>query len=407
MKLKNLSLLLLLITSNFLAANVYSADVLTLKKAIHMVTESHPMVVSRLSEVDSADASLEAANWGRYPTPTLETATDEGDLTAILRIDQPIWSGGRIEGTIDAAELTKKAAIKAVDEVRLDLQLRVVEAYVDALSSRNKLNLANKGVVKHQKLFEMMQRRVKQDINSRADLNLAESRLLQAKSNVSTFTQSYETALSSLEELTNIKVDDISSVSFLKSELEPLDLLIKRAENHAPILQRLSMEILAAQKEVEVSRGAILPQVVARFEHTNTADLTDNRFMLVLQAQPGAGLSAMSNVRAAESFKRVLENSKDASLRELKQLVRVDYASYASSTKMLSTARNASQISIEVFNSYMRQFVTGRKTWIDVLNATREMTQAELAYEDIKAQSLISKLRLLSHAGQLTNMLSE
>ncbi|NRP16360.1 TolC family protein [Marinobacterium sp. xm-a-152] len=407
MKLKNLSLLLLLITSNFLAANVYSADVLTLKKAIQMVTQNHPLVVSKLSEVDSADASLEAANWGRFPTPSLETASGDGNLTAVLRVDQPVWTGGRIEGAIDAAELTKNAAISAVDEARLDLQLRVVEAYVDALSNRNKLNLANKGVLKHQKLFEMMQRRVKQDINSRADLNLAESRLLQAKSNVSTFTQSYETALGSLEELTGLVVEDISSVPLSKFELAHLDILMDQAANYSPILKRLSMEILAAQKEVEISKGAILPQLVARFEHTNTSEVTDNRFMLVLQAQPGAGLSAMSNIRAAESLIRVLENSKDASLREIKQLVRADYASYTSSTNMLSTARNASQISIEVFNSYMRQFVTGRKTWIDVLNATREMTQAELAYEDIKAQSLISKLRLLSHAGQLTNILSE
>lgn len=386
---------------------VSAAESISLKSAVESAITAHPQVLSRVAEVDTADAAVEAANWGKYPTPTLETATGEGGLTAVLRVDQPVWNGGRISSEIDSAEFQKQAAQNAVDEARLDIELRVIEAYADALVNRSKLVHANAGVIRHKELFQMMERRVKQEINSRADLNLAESRLLQAQADVSSLNQSYETALTSLTELTGKSVDGVATVLIKPTALESLDLLLDQAEKFSPAVKRLSMEIASAQKQIDVANSAILPQVVARFEHTNSADVTDNRVMLVLQAQPGAGLSALSNVRSAESLKRVLEQSRDATLREIRQRLRADHASYRSSQVLLTTARNASEISRQVFESYMRQFVTGRKTWIDVLNATREMTQATLSFEDVKGQSLLSKLRLLSITGQLSQSLSK
>jgi len=384
-----------------------AAETLSLKSAVETAVTTHPQVLSRVAEVDTADAAVDAANWGRYPTPTLETATGEGGLTAVLRVDQPVWNGGRIGSEIDSAEFDKQAALNGVNEARLDIELRVVEAYVDALVNRNKLVRANAGVVRHKELYLMMERRVKQEINSRADLILAESRLLQAQADVSSLEQSYETALTSLSELTGQSVDGVATVLIEPKSLESLDLLLDEAEEFSPAVKRLSMEIASAQKQIDVANSAILPQVVARFEHTNSADVTDNRVMLVLQAQPGAGLSALSNVRSAESLKRVLEQSRDATLREIRQRLRADYALYRSSQVLLTTSRSASEITRQIFESYMRQFVTGRKTWIDVLNATREMTQASMSFEDVKGQSLLSKLKLLSITGQLSQSLAQ
>jgi len=106
-------------------------------------------------------------------------------------------------------------------------------------------------------------------------------------------------------------------------------------------------------------------------------------------------------------LKRVLEQSRDATLREIRQRLRADYALYRSSQVLLTTSRSASEITRQIFESYMRQFVTGRKTWIDVLNATREMTQASMSFEDVKGQSLLSKLKLLSITGQLSQSLAQ
>jgi adhesin transport system outer membrane protein len=57
-------------------------------------------------------------------------------------------------------------------------------------------------------------------------------------------------------------------------------------------------------------------------------------------------------------------------------------------------------MSVEVSDSYARQYTTGRKTWIDVLNAVRETTQAELAMVDAAAQADAASLRLRLRTGQ-------
>ena len=56
-------------------------------------------------------------------------------------------------------------------------------------------------------------------------------------------------------------------------------------------------------------------------------------------------------------------------------------------------------MSTEVFESYSRQYIAGRKTWIDVLNAVRETTQADFAMADANAQTLAAGERLRLRTG--------
>ena len=51
-------------------------------------------------------------------------------------------------------------------------------------------------------------------------------------------------------------------------------------------------------------------------------------------------------------------------------------------------------ISSEVFDSYARQYVIGRKSWIDVLNAVRETMTARFTLADARSQAFAAGLRL-------------
>lgn len=58
-------------------------------------------------------------------------------------------------------------------------------------------------------------------------------------------------------------------------------------------------------------------------------------------------------------------------------------------------------MSTEVFESYSRQYIAGRKTWIDVLNAVRETTQSDFALADARAQVVAAGERLRLRTGAL------
>jgi adhesin transport system outer membrane protein len=86
---------------------------------------------------------------------------------------------------------------------------------------------------------------------------------------------------------------------------------------------------------------------------------------------------------------------------DLNTRVSVDWDDYVASTSRLSDSRVSSAMSAEIFDSYARQYVIGRKTWIDVLNAVRESVQANYLLEDARAQSVAAAMRLRLSCGML------
>ncbi|MDB9949680.1 TolC family protein, partial [Porticoccaceae bacterium] len=66
----------------------------------------------------------------------------------------------------------------------------------------------------------------------------------------------------------------------------------------------------------------------------------------------------------------------------------------------LSPSRQLVSATTEVVSSYLRQYTVGRKSWLDVLNAQREVVQAQHTLADYEAIELIAsyQIRLLSGA---------
>ena len=54
-----------------------------------------------------------------------------------------------------------------------------------------------------------------------------------------------------------------------------------------------------------------------------------------------------------------------------------------------------------VLASYDRLFVAGKRNWLDVLNAARELTQVETSLADVEALVVASYYRLRLHGGEL------
>jgi outer membrane protein TolC len=86
-------------------------------------------------------------------------------------------------------------------------------------------------------------------------------------------------------------------------------------------------------------------------------------------------------------------------VRDINEQIGIDWEELQAARARLENAREARSMSAEVFASYSRQYVAGRKTWIDVLNAVRETTQADFAMADVNAQALAAGERLRLRTG--------
>lgn len=391
------------------AVSAWAAAPVTFDQVLQAALSSHPLLQGKRSEQAAARADQEGAEWQRYPTPSVEAnSVSGGDKGSVLRLDQPLWTGGRITAAIDAAGSRLDAAGSAIDETRQDLALRVIAATGEALRQQERQRHARTSVAEHDKLLAMIRRRVQQEVSPLADQRLAESRRYAAVNEASFNTQALRNALSQLQQLMGpggekvTEVDPQAYTAAARPEGLPTDLSAagELALAHSPILRRLDFESRAAQADIESKRSAYLPQLSLRLE-TSNGETSDNRAMLVLQAQPGAGLSAKSGVDAAVARREAARQTREAAQRDVLQQLAQDWNDWSESRIRAEHAELARATAAEVAESYARQYTAGRKTWLDVLNAVREATQAELSLVDTTSQMRAAALRLKVLTGVL------
>ena len=183
------------------------------QQALAAALTSHPSVLGKQADIRAAHADLEGANWARYPVPSVEATTPaagDGMPGGLLRIDQPLWAGGRISGSIDNAQRQVDVSGNALVETRWTVALQVISAYFEALRQGAREAHAKAAIAEHEKLLAMIQRRVVQEVSPPVDQRFAESRLFQAQSDKSQATQSLNNAIAQLAQLTGQTGGEIS-----------------------------------------------------------------------------------------------------------------------------------------------------------------------------------------------------
>ena len=122
---------------------------------------------------------------------------------------------------------------------------------------------------------------------------------------------------------------------------------------------------------------------------------------LALTFQPGNGLSALSSAHEAESRIGGLQSQKETYKKELTDKLRNDYNTVQLSLNQVDVMQELSDSSREVYESFVRQYPAGRKTWVEVLNARREATQARFSLAEAQWGGYAASLRIKINTGEI------
>lgn len=382
---------------------------------IALAMSSHPSVQAKRTEALAAASDVDAARWQYYPSPSM--AIEHGNAsvsTAAVSLTQPLWAGGRIDASMDYAKARQVSADFATSEAKVELALSVVSAYQAWLQASERSRAFLESVRFHETQVQRIKRRVAGGVSADVDLQLVHSRLAQVKGDLSSADSFGRAALSRLSQTVGhtlsagmLQVPELSAVAFDLSLAEAL----RDAASINPSLKRLESDIVASESEVRVKRSALWPAVSLRAEHRRNDILGgseipqhDNRVMVLLQFSPGSGLSSLSAIDSATARTNAIRHSKEAMQKQLTDRIVTEYESYVSANDRLDTlfaGRNGSE---EILNSYSRLFVAGKKSWLDVLNAARELTQAEVALSDAKSALIGSAVKLRIYSQGFENL---
>jgi outer membrane protein, adhesin transport system len=378
------------------------AETWSFQQIINEASLSYPLVLSKASARDAAAADVKTAEWQRYPTPSIENDSDRsGNRNFVFRLQQTLWAGGSITNGIDSARSLKDASDKAIREAQYDVVSRVIDAYVDAVRQQERKIVSQKNLKEHDLLNDAIKRRVASEVSPEVDHQLSQSRLSQAVNDLSTINQALARSLNSLSQLSGKNVTRAKPVDLKSITLPPdREAAIGQAIAGSPSLSRLALEEAAAESQIEVKKSVYWPTLAIRYEKSfnNNAlyygTASDNRITAVIEAQPGAGLSAFSGVASAVARKSAAVEERRAALRDLQRLIGDAWNDMEAARTQLEYATSAKTSAEDVAESYKRQYIIGRKAWLDVLNAVREATQSELYLVDAKAQLAVSTLRI-------------
>lgn len=385
---------------------------LTLEDLLYQAMQSYPTILSRQATKDAAKGDLTAAKLKFLPNPSFNTqrnrvhfdgGMDTGQMPSTnVTVSQPLFLDGGIIAGYNKADARLSAADYGLLETREDISKRVISAYVEWLKAWMKIQAYEENVRLHERFASMISRRLEQGVASGADRDLGVSRLAQAQADLETQRSQEQTALSSLSELVGEPVNRRDLQSKIASHITLPKRVdgIARAQAQSVTVQRNKFEAEASEQEAKEIRAQALPQlsIQAQRQIGNAyypGAQGFNAVGLVVNYTPGGGLSSIATASAAMDRARAATLQVEASKRDLTDKLNAEYNEYEFALLKKESMARSANLSGDISASYDRQYLVGRKSWLDLMNAVREQAQTKVQLADAEGSLIGASRRLM------------
>ena len=262
-----------------------------------------------------------------------------------------------------------------------------------------------------------MQRRVNQGVSARIELDLVTNRILQEQNAYQGAVEQQRIAIARLEQIAGRRITAAELPTPNLSEI------VNRAKGYSKDFERMAFDqasfynptvvkeyyrVEAAKQGVKSIQSSRYPTLYAQYAYDYYYDDQNNDndngsgFSVGLSYDPGAGLSNLALAKASESRVNSLVQSTEASRRLVLETIQTQYQQFASAQdqeRSLIAAVAGAQI---VVSSYRRQFIAGRKSWLEVLNAVREHSQYEIQLVESRTAIIAAYYKLQVDFGMMS-----
>ena len=377
-----------------------------LEQAIVIVTRNYPSATSARAALRAASSEVRAAKWMRFPSISVETTyrnrsggSGVGKFDPEISVETPIWSGGRVGAGIRRAEASEDASSASYVETLQSLALTTSDTYFEIVRLTQAERLLAESAELHNRLVQTMERRVKYEVSPVADLELARSRAAQIQQQYTATRAQRRTALRILAELVADPSYDLGPVPYYNAglDLESRDTLEDQAVFYDPTLRRLRAQVDVAEADTDARRATIMPQVNAQYSYN---DYFGSRVGVVVRAQTTGGLSQFSQVNAAKQRVQAAVDDVRSNEQQLRRDIDTEIIKYEAAKQRALIASDAADTAGRVSESYMRQFIAGRRSWLDVMNGLREAVTARISKADAEVAVMSSAARLVLRSGR-------
>ncbi|MBC3468211.1 TolC family outer membrane protein [Pseudomonas sp. RW10S2] len=405
-----------------LAASFTQAQ--TLPEAMQKALEVHPEIQAGVNARTAADYQLRAAQGGYLPRLDLTAGYGrEGSDSpstrnrwetlnrgeSAIRLRQMVFDGFATSSEVGRQQATVNSRAYSLLGTSERTALTVAQVYLDVLSRREMVRLAEGSLRNHERILDQIKLRTNRGVGRLADLNQAEARLAQARNNLITEQTNLADANTNYLSVVGQIPDELSTPApFVDLLPATLDEARHQLVEQSPILRSAESDIAAAEKQYEAAKSAFYPRFDAELGRTadNNLDGTvghNNEWQAMLRMNFNlyAGGSNKADLESKSSLANQALDIRNNVLRQLNEELGLAWNALENANAQVPIAQQYVDHSNRVRSAYQQQFGLGERTLLDLLDSENETFAAQRRLVEVKNTQIFTQYRIKAAIGQL------
>lgn len=413
-------------TLALLLATATAAQAETVKEAVESALATNPEALAAKANRRAAGQGLNQARGGYLPT--LDAQAEGGrehtkspflggrDLNrrdGSLTLRQFVFDGFQVTYEVERQTSLVGSAGWRVEETRLSLAQRVVNAYLDVLRNEELVRLARETVKAHEAHVEKTRLRLKQGVGPRADVQQAEGRLALAISTLVSQEGSLREAGTAYFRLVGrMPVEPVKPLSPAVALPPAITQALEKASAGHPTVKAAQSDAEAAESAAAGSKSTLVPRLDLELSANHSVDTggiegtrNDAAALLIMRYNLFRGGSDLARTKQLAELQRSAGETLNNARLVVEEEVGRSWIALNTAREALAHLAQRVQSSEQVLEAYRLQFELGRRTLIDLLNAENELFQAKSGLSNGQYAVLQSEYRVLAGTGELVSHL--
>jgi len=332
--------------------------------------------------------------------------------TAVLTVNQLLFDAGQTHDRISAAQSLANADHSNSMTKAQDFALRAVSTYMDVTRLETQVLMAQDNLARHELLLDRVQQRTDGGVGGRADVLRARGRLADARAQLIAAMGEFEQIHAAYQELFGVQPSHVA-LPTVHPQLgnAPNDLVSQALQSNFSI-NRAHAQSEAAQFESDAELAGRYPKLSLVMEgrqyEANRINNQDNEVTALLNfTYPFYTGGRLQAERERASIKLSQMKADEQALRlEVERQVRFSITDISSRTEQLASLELAVEADRQTFDNYLELFTVGRRSYIDLLDAQRDLFANSVALVNSRVQLDLSKFILSQKTGSLLEFFS-
>lgn len=377
------------------AIPLVSAAELSLEDSIALALQNNPAIKMAAADKEKATWGIKENEAGKAPSLSLSNSNNRASgaggaaasdsFNTALRVNWPLYTGGRTEGLIDQAKYNASIAAAGVDKVKEQVKLDTTTAYFSVLQNNNLVTVNQQTVDNLAAHLKNVQAQYQVGTIAKSDVLRSEVELANAQQNLTKAQNAYDVSVASFNNIIGLPLDGQNT---MKDELAyeafpmSLDDSIQMAKEKRPEIAQSQDTIQSAKAGIKVADSGKLPTITA----SGSQGWSGSKF-------PGdnsnwtVGVSASWNVfdagvtnakiKQAQANMDKVSQSDQQTRTAIELEVRQAYLSMKEAEARIETSKVAVDKATEDLKASQAKYYAGVGTNLDVIDAQVALTQAE------------------------------